>query len=96
MTVLIGLIVAILNMLNGFMATDENKLLLLRSMGANKWQILKKLVIPSSLARVYFHAENKRRYGVDRFDHGRIYRIQGGYRLSDRLRGQVLQARTRP
>ena len=32
MTVLIGLIVAILNMLNGFMATDENKLLLLKSM----------------------------------------------------------------
>ena len=49
MTVLIGLIVAILNMLNGFMATDENKLLLLRSMGANKLQILTKLVIPSSL-----------------------------------------------
>lgn len=49
MTVLIGLIVTILNMLNGFMATDENKLLLLRSMGANKWQILTKLVIPSSL-----------------------------------------------
>ncbi len=49
MTVLIGLIVAILNMLNGFMATDENKLLLLKSMGATKWQILTKLVIPSSL-----------------------------------------------
>ncbi len=49
MTVLIGLIVAILNMLNGFMATDENKLLLLRSMGASKLQILTKLVIPSSL-----------------------------------------------
>ena len=49
MTVLIGLIVAILNMLGGFMATDENKLLLLRSMGASKWQILTKLVIPSSL-----------------------------------------------
>ena len=49
MTVLIGLIVAILNMLNGFMATDENKLLLLRSMGATKLQILTKLVIPSSL-----------------------------------------------
>lgn len=49
MTVLIGLIVTILNMLNGFMATDENKRLLLRSMGANKWQILTKLVIPSSL-----------------------------------------------
>ncbi len=49
MTVLIGLIVAILNMLNGFMATDKNKLLLLQSMGATKLQILTKLVIPSSL-----------------------------------------------
>ncbi len=49
MTILIGLIVAILNMLNGFMSTDENKLLLLKSMGASKLQILTKLVIPSSL-----------------------------------------------
>ena len=49
MTVLIGLIVSILNMLGGFMATDKNKLLLLRSMGANKLRILTKLVIPSSL-----------------------------------------------
>ena len=49
MTILIGLIVAILNMLGGFMATDENKFLLLKSMGASKWQILTKLVIPSSL-----------------------------------------------
>lgn len=49
MTILIGLIVAILNMLNGFMATDKNKLLLLQSMGATKLQILTKLVIPSSL-----------------------------------------------
>ena len=47
--ILIGLIVAILNMLNGFMATDENKMLLLKSMGASKWQILRKLVVPSSL-----------------------------------------------
>jgi NitT/TauT family transport system permease protein len=49
MTILIGLIVAILNMLNGFMATDENKLLLMKSMGATKWQVLTNLVIPSSL-----------------------------------------------
>ena len=49
MTVLIGLIVAILNMLNGFMATDKNKILLLQSMGATKWQILTKLVVPTSL-----------------------------------------------
>ncbi len=49
MTVLIGLIVAILNMLNGFLATEESKLLLLKSMGATKTQILAKLVVPSSL-----------------------------------------------
>ena len=48
-TVLIGLIVAILNMLGGFMETDESKILLLRSMGASKLQILTKLVVPSSL-----------------------------------------------
>ena len=35
-------------MLNGFLSTDKNKILLLRSMGANKFQILTKLVIPGS------------------------------------------------
>lgn len=49
MTVLVGVIVATLHMLSAFMATDENKILLLRSMGASKLQILSKLVIPSSL-----------------------------------------------
>ena len=49
MTVLVGIIVATMNMLGGFMETDENKLLLLRSLGADKMQILLKLVVPSSL-----------------------------------------------
>ncbi len=49
MAVLISVIVAIITMLNGFLATDKNKILLLRSMGANKFQILTKLVIPGSL-----------------------------------------------
>ena len=49
MAVLIGIIVAIITMLAGFSATDKNKILLLRSMGANKLQILTKLVIPGSL-----------------------------------------------
>jgi NitT/TauT family transport system permease protein len=49
MAVLIGIIVAIITMLNGFLATDKNKILLLKSMGANKFQILLKLVIPGSL-----------------------------------------------
>ena len=47
-TVLIGIIISIMNMLGGFTATDKNKILLLRSMGATKLQILTKLVIPSS------------------------------------------------
>ena len=50
MTVLVGIIVAIMHMLAAFVATDKNKILLLKSMGANKFQILRKLVIPSSLA----------------------------------------------
>ena len=48
MAVLIGIIVAIITMLNGFLATDESKILLLKSMGANKIQILSKLIIPGS------------------------------------------------
>ena len=49
MTVLVGIIVAIMHMLSAFIATDKNKMLLLRSMGASKLQILAKLVVPSSL-----------------------------------------------
>ncbi len=50
MTVLVGIIVVIMHMLSAFLETDENKLLLLRSMGAGKRQLLTKLVIPSSRA----------------------------------------------
>ena len=49
MAVLIGIIVAIITILNGFLATDKSKILLLKSMGATKAQILQKLVIPGSL-----------------------------------------------
>lgn len=49
MAVLIGVIVAIITMLNGFLATDKDKVLLLRSMGATKFQILAKLIIPGSM-----------------------------------------------
>lgn len=48
MTVLVGLIVAIMHVLSAFIATDPNKILLMRSMGAGKMQILQKLVLPSS------------------------------------------------
>ncbi len=50
MTILVGIIVVIMHSLSAFLETDENKLLLLRSMGAGKRQILTKLVIPSSRA----------------------------------------------
>ncbi len=49
MAVLIGIIVAIITMLNGFLATDKTKILLLKAMGASKFQILTKLVIPGSM-----------------------------------------------
>ena len=52
MTVLVGVIVAIMHVLSAFIATDVNKVLLLRSMGASKLQILWKLVIPSSYPAV--------------------------------------------
>ncbi len=48
MAVLIGIIVAIITMLTGFLETDKSKILLLKSMGATKFQILTKLVIPGS------------------------------------------------
>ncbi len=50
MAVLVGIIIVIMHMLSAFLAADRNKVLLLRSMGAGKGQILIKLVLPSSLA----------------------------------------------
>ena len=52
MTVLVGIIVAIMHVLSAFIGTDPNKILLMRSMGASKWQILWKLGLPSSYPSV--------------------------------------------
>lgn len=49
MTVIVAVIVCIMNTLAGFMAVDPTKLLLMKSMGANKAVTLMKLIIPSSL-----------------------------------------------
>ena len=48
MAVLISIIVCLMTMLGAFYETDKDKILLLKSMGANKITIMKKLVIPSS------------------------------------------------
>ncbi len=49
MTVIITIIVTIITMQNGFLATDKGKTMLLESMGASKFTIMKKLVLPQSL-----------------------------------------------
>ena len=50
MTLAISLIVTILDMLNGFLETDKEKIRLMRTLGASKLQILFKLVLPSNFA----------------------------------------------
>lgn len=48
MTLAISLIVTILDMHNGFMDTDPEKIRLMRTLGANRKQILLKLVLPAN------------------------------------------------
>lgn len=48
MALLINLIISIVNIYNGFINTDKNKIKLLKSFGASKLQILHKLIIPNS------------------------------------------------
>ncbi len=49
MALLISVIITTITLLNGFIETDSNKVMLLQSMHANKWQILTKLVIPANI-----------------------------------------------
>lgn len=50
MTLAISLIVTILDVHNGFLATDAEKVKLMRTLGASKRQILFKLVLPSNFS----------------------------------------------
>ena len=49
MCILICIVITTLSMLSAFLECDEDKISLMRSMGANKFQILVKLVIPNAL-----------------------------------------------
>jgi len=49
MCVLICIVITTMSMLSSFMSVDEGKVLLLKSMNANKFQILFKLVLPHSM-----------------------------------------------
>lgn len=52
MSLLICIVITIISALTGFVSVDKEKIDLLRSMGANKAQILFKLVLPSNLPNI--------------------------------------------
>ena len=47
--ILILIIITVISMVNAFNECDQEKILLMRSMGANKWQILTRLILPNSI-----------------------------------------------
>lgn len=50
MCVLICIVITTLSMLSAFMSCDKDKIALMKSMGANKFQILFKLIMPNAFA----------------------------------------------
>ena len=49
MGILICVVITIINLLNGYLEVSNEKIMLLRSMGANKFQIMTKLIFPATL-----------------------------------------------
>ena len=49
MGILICVIITIINLLNGYLEVSNEKIMLLKSMGANKFQIMTKLIFPATL-----------------------------------------------
>jgi len=52
MTLAISLIVTILEVLNGFMGVDKEKIKLVRIFGGNKYQVLTKVLLPASVPSI--------------------------------------------
>ena len=52
MALAISLFITILNTLSGFLSVEKSKLMLMKTLGANKWQILTKLVLPANLPNI--------------------------------------------
>ena len=50
MALAISLVVTILDMLNGFVSTDKNRIKMVKTFGANKFQIFTKVVFPSNVS----------------------------------------------
>ncbi|MBR5266058.1 MAG: ABC transporter permease subunit, partial [Clostridia bacterium] len=51
-TVTISLVVTIMEVLSGFISTDEDKIKLVRTFGGNKYHIFTKVVLPSNLRTI--------------------------------------------
>lgn len=49
MALLIAVIITIINVYNGFINTDENKIKLMKSFKVNTWQLYTKLILPANL-----------------------------------------------
>lgn len=52
MALLVSVIITIINVYQGFINTDVNKIKLLQSFGANKFQILTKVIFPSNYSNI--------------------------------------------
>ena len=52
MAILVSVIITIINIYQGFINTDQNKIRLMKSFKANNWQIFTKLVIPQSINNI--------------------------------------------
>ena len=50
MALAISLIVTILELLNGFLSTDSDKIKMARTFNANRFQILTKIIIPANIS----------------------------------------------
>ncbi len=53
MALLVSIIVTIMMVYNGFRDTDQNKIKLIKTLGANKFQIFKKVVLPENLPVIF-------------------------------------------
>lgn len=53
MALAISLIVTVLDILNGFLHTDEEKIKMAKTFNANKVQILTKIIIPSNISTFF-------------------------------------------
>ena len=49
MALLIATIISIITILNGFNSTDQNKIKLMKSLNASKWQIYKMIILRGNL-----------------------------------------------